>query len=101
VQRDTIGEEVKLRTRLLSQHPRWVGLLASRDEGFEKEEKLRTRLLYQDFAFSLLSIPLREEQIGVALVNEVKTHTSLLSQNILSFMWNPPAGREVLGKKQK
>jgi hypothetical protein len=27
--------------------PRWVGLLASNDEGFEKEEKLRTRLLSQ------------------------------------------------------
>ena len=95
-------KEEKLRTRLLSQHPSGWGSWQSHDEGFEKEEKLRTRLLYQDFASSLLSIPFREETNWVALVNEVKTRTSLLSQNILGSMWNlPPAGREVLGKKQK
>jgi hypothetical protein len=57
---------------------------------------------YTRLRFHLLSIPLREEQIGVALVNEVKTRISLLSQNILGSMWNlPPAGREVLGKEAK
>jgi hypothetical protein len=39
-------KEVRLRTRLLSQHPTGWGSWQSHDEGFEKEKKLRTRLLY-------------------------------------------------------
>jgi hypothetical protein len=67
-----------------------------------KKKKTANQAFIPRVRFHLLSIPLREEQIGVALVNEVKTRTSLLSQNILGSMWNlPPAGREVLGKEAK
>jgi len=40
-------KEVKLRTRLLSQYPAGWGCWQGHDEGFEKEVKPRTRLLSQ------------------------------------------------------